>query len=166
MRSIRAGAMAAVVASSMLMSGCATLFGGGSSQAVSVSATPTTVNYVIKSSSGLQMASGQTPNQVKLPRRNEYEIEFTAPGFQPQKLALTKGLNGWIWANILIGGIPGLIIDFASGSAHKLEPSVISVSLVKPTAGNDEDVALRVQLYNEAGKLIRDLQAPLVPVGK
>lgn len=166
MRIIRVAAVGAIVASSALMSGCATLFGGGSSQAVSLAATPTTVNYVIKSSSGLQMASGQTPNQVKLPRKNEYEIEFTAQGYQPQKLALTKGMNGWIWANIFIGGIPGLIIDFATGSASKLEPSSISVSLVKPAAGSDEEVALRVQLYNEAGKLIRDVQTPLVPVGK
>ena len=166
MQSIRVLTVGVLLASATVLGGCATLFGGGGSQSITMSAAPTTVNYVIKSSAGLQMASGQTPNSVKLPRKNEYEIEFTAAGYQPQKLALSKGVNGWIWPNLLLGGLPGLLIDFATGSAHKLEPSTVSVSLVKPGNGSDEAVALRIQLYDKAGKLIRDLQAPLIPVGQ
>lgn len=166
MQRIRLVTAGALLTALTVLGGCATLLGGGGSQSITMAATPTTVSYVIKSSSGLQMASGQTPNQVKLPRKNEYEIEFTAAGYQSQKLALSKGINGWIWPNILFGGLPGLLIDFATGSAHKLEPSTVSVSMVKPTAGSDEPFALLIQLFDEAGKLIREVQAPLVPVSQ
>ena len=65
-----------------------------------------------------QMASGTTPQMVRLPRKNEYQIEFAVPGYRSQSVALTKGVNGWVFGNFLIGWIPGLIIDFVTGSAH------------------------------------------------
>ncbi len=58
MPSIRVLTVGVLLASATVMGGCATLFGGGGSQSITMAVAPTTVNYVIQSSSGLQMASG------------------------------------------------------------------------------------------------------------
>ena len=106
MRSLfRSGVALALV----LLAGCATILGGGSSQSVAVQATPPGATFTIKASSGIQMASGAVPQTVRLPRKNEYQLEFTAPGFQAQSVALTRGTNGWIFGNLVVGWIVGFI---------------------------------------------------------
>lgn len=112
------------------------------------------------------MASGQTPQTIRLPRKNEYQIEFTSPGFQPQKIALTKGTNGWIWGNLLVGWIVGFAVDFATGSAYKLEPALVQITLVetRTTAGLVETEAV-IRMLDDRGKLIREMSVPMVRNG-
>lgn len=119
------GVVAAVAA------GCATILGGGSSQPLTFNSDPAAANFTIKSSTGLQMGSGKTPQTLRLPRKNEYQVDFTIPGYQAQSVALAKGVNGWIWGNLVIGWIVGFAVDFLTGSAYKLEPSQVNVSLVR-----------------------------------
>ena len=79
-----------------------------------------------------------------------YSIEFAVPGYRSQSVALTKGVNGWVFGNFIIGWIPGLIIDFVTGSANKLEPALVQVALQRGVA------------EGEAGKLfgvVRQLDA-------
>jgi hypothetical protein len=147
------------------LSACATIVGGGSSQSVTVQSNTPGAQFVVRSSTGIQMASGAAPQSVRLPRKNEYQIDFTAPGFQPQTMALTKGTNGWVWGNFVVGWILGFVVDFASGSAYKLEPALVNVSLVTKVAadGRSETNAL-VSLYDDKDHLIRELSLPMVPV--
>ena len=112
-----------------IVGGCASMFGGGSNQPVTVSSEPSGAHFVVKSSSGIQMADGITPQTIRLPRKNEYQIEVTMEGYKPRTLALSRGTNGWIWANLFLGGIFGLIIDFSTGAGYKLEPALVSVTL-------------------------------------
>jgi hypothetical protein len=144
--------------------GCATLVGGGSAQPVAIRSTPTSATFTVSSSSGLQMAQGQTPQTIRLPRKNEYQIEFTAPGFQPQKVALTRGTNGWIWGNLLVGWILGFVVDFATGSAYKLEPALVEITLVesRTTAGVLETNAV-IRMLDDKGRLMRSIEVPLIP---
>lgn len=143
---------------------CATILGGGTSQGLGVTSNPTGANFVIKSSSGLQFAAGMAPQMVSLPRKHEYLVEFTVPGYQPQSVVLTKGINGWIWGNLIVGWVVGFAIDFISGSAYKLEPSQVSVSLVR-AAGDDGEPQLfgRVQQLDTQGRVLSDQRVPLVP---
>jgi len=153
-----------VAVATIAVSACATIAGGGTSQGVSVSSAPSGASFVVKSSSGLQMASGATPQTIKLPRKNEYQIEFTVPGYNPQSVPLTKGLNGWVWGNFIIGWIPGFIVDFATGSAHKLEPAVVQVTLQRGTGANDADKVFGVVKQMDAsGRVISEQKVELVP---
>ena len=147
------------------LSACATIMGGGSSQGVTVQSSTPGAQFTVKSSSGIQMASGMAPQTVRLPRKNEYQIDFTAPGFQPQSIALTKGTNGWVWGNLVVGWIVGFIVDFASGSAYKLEPALVNVSLVTHTAADGTTATeARVAMLDDQGRTIRELLVPMVPV--
>jgi hypothetical protein len=144
--------------------GCATLVGGGPSQPVSLNSTPAGASFTVKSSSGIQMAAGTTPQTLRLPRKNEYQIDFTVPGYKTQSVALTKGTNGWIWGNLLIGWIVGFIVDFATGSAYKLEPSQVQVSLVREVDGSGlEQVYGVVRQLDDAGRIVSEQRVRLVP---
>jgi len=116
----------------LVLGGCATIVGGGSKQAVSFRSTPNGATFTIQSSSGLQMGEGTTPGTLILPRKNEYQIEISLNGYHTQTTVLTKSINGWVWGNILFW--PGFIVDFATGSGHKLEPDTVQVTMVEDRA--------------------------------
>ena len=148
----------------VLASACATIVGGGPSQPVTFSSEPASAGFVVKSSSGLQMAQGKTPTTIRLPRKNEYQLEITAPGYQPQSMVLTKGINGWLWANLLLGGVVGGAIDFASGAAWKLEPALVNVSLQKGNGDDVQGMYSRVRIEDDKGHVLAEHVSKLVPV--
>ncbi len=63
---------------------------------------------------------GETPYQVTIPRGKNYVIEATLNG-KTQTLSLNKSIEGVYWVNILFW--PGLIIDLATGTMFKYEPT-------------------------------------------
>jgi len=144
----------------LFLGGCAAIVGGGSSQVVSIAATPSAARYAIRSSSGIEMSSGPLPASVRLPRKNEYQIDITLEGYEPRTVALTRGTNGWIWGNLVIGWIVGFIIDFATGAAYKIEPAVVDVTLEQ---AGDQAFAL-VRILDADRRLLREDRLLLVPV--
>ncbi len=95
------------------------------------------------------MGAGRTPATVRLPRKNEYNIEISLDGYQPQTMALAKSTNGWIWGNLFVGWLVGFVVDFATGSAYKLEPALVSVSLARA----DDDTFAVVRFYTDKNGL-------------
>lgn len=148
MRGLVRGAAAAAAITAL--SGCATIVGGGSSQPVSLQSAPGAATYAIRSSSGISMAGGTTPATVSLPRKNEYQIEVSLAGYQPQSTVLTRGINGWIWGNLIVGWILGFGIDFLTGSAYKLEPSQVQVTLQQV----DGEMFAVLRFLDEGNRLI------------
>ena len=87
------------------------------------------------------------------------------PGYRTQAVALTKGVNGWVFGNFLIGWIPGLIIDFVTGSASKLEPSMVSVSLEKGVASGEAGMLFGiVRQLDASGKVVSEQRVELEPI--
>lgn len=148
-----------VLALALTLSGCATLVGGGSSQAVSMTATPSEARYSIRSSSGIQMSSGALPASVSLPRKNEYQLDVSLDGYETQTVAITRGTNGWIWGNLIFGWIVGFIIDFATGSAYKLEPSVVDVELER-----GQELVAVVRFLNQDRRVLQESRLVMVPL--
>jgi hypothetical protein len=158
----RAFRLPVVAVAAIAASACATLVGGGTSQGVAVSSDPAGASFLVKSASGMQMASGRTPQTISLPRKNEYQIEFSVPGYHSQSVPLTKGVNGWVFGNFLIGWIPGLIIDFVTGSANKLEPAMVQVSLQRGVAADDAEKLFGVvKQLDASGKVVSEQRIEL-----
>jgi hypothetical protein len=143
----------------LTLSGCATIVGGGSSQPVSLQSSPVAASFSIQSSSGLEMAQGTTPSTISLPRKNEYQVRITLEGYAPQTTSLSRGINGWIWGNLFVGWILGFGIDFLTGSAYKLEPSLVQVSMQQVEA----DVYAVVQFLDAEERLIETRRLLMVP---
>jgi hypothetical protein len=105
------------------------------------------------------MNQGTTPGTVSLPRKNEYQIDITLEGYHPQTTVLTRGTNGWIWGNLLVGWLVGFGVDFLTGSAYKLEPALVQISLARA----DGQTFAVIELFNEDNQLIDGRRILMVP---
>jgi hypothetical protein len=50
-------------------------------------------------------------------------------------MGLTRSVSGWVWGNIVFGGIIGLAVDAITGGLYKLSPEQVSAQLQR--AGGD-----------------------------
>ena len=83
-----------------------------------------------------------SPATFDLDRRmGVYVVKVEKEGYESVEVTLKKGMNGWVFGNILLGGIIGIIVDIASGSASKFTPDEVEVNLMKKELGlNDSDL--------------------------
>lgn len=103
--------------------GCAAII-HGSMQKVPVSSSPAGATVTVN---GQQTT---TPGVFTLERkRKEYTLVFEKEGYKPVQVKLVRSVDGWVWGNIIFGGLIGLAVDFGTGSAYKLNPEAVSVVL-------------------------------------
>lgn len=80
---------------------------------------------------GAQQA-GQTPTTVNLKRNADpCKLNLSKEGYEDSSVVFAKAVSGWVWGNLLFGGIPGWIIDAADGAMLNRTPDSASVTLVK-----------------------------------
>lgn len=161
---LAAGCLAIVCG--LFFSNCASLLGGGTTQDIQISSSPSSAHVKVERSVAMGRASvvweGQTPATVNLKRKHQYLVTISMDGYQNAELALEQGTNGWVWGNIVCGGLIGLIIDFTNGAAKKLEPGEISMELVTALGpDNDESVYAVLHGLDENGDL-RALPVPMI----
>jgi hypothetical protein len=111
---------------------CATIM-TGSSQDINFSSNPAGAQIKIN---GVSM--GSTPMVLKLKSGKEHAVKLELSGYLPYETQITKSVSGWVWGNLLFGGIPGLIVDFATGGIYKLNQDQISAQLQKNGMGEVE----------------------------
>jgi len=46
-------------------------------------------------------------------------------------------VSGWVWGNLVIGGLVGLAVDAISGGLYKLTPDQMTATLSKQTSATD-----------------------------
>ncbi len=112
-------------------SACATMVAGGPDR-VSVASNPAGATVFVDSK-----PVGRTPLTVELDRahsQGEFRLELT--GFRPALIRRNKEVNGWVWGNLLFGGLIGIIVDVTSGNASRFDDTPISVGLT-PTSSPD-----------------------------
>lgn len=114
----------------VLLSGCATVV-NGTTQKVGIASTPTGADVLIDNQQRIV-----TPATVALDRSASHTFLFKKDGFQDDSFVVTSSTSGWVWGNILLGGLVGGVVDFASGGARKLSQDSIHVTLV-PLAAHD-----------------------------
>lgn len=109
----------------LIIAGCATIM-HGSRQNIPVVSQPSgavvRVNNIVTT----------TPGVINLSRSNPmYILRFEKEGYEPVEIKLIRTTDGWVYGNILFGGLIGLAIDYSSGSAYKLTPDKVEVVLNK-----------------------------------
>jgi hypothetical protein len=71
---------------------------------------------------------------AKLTRKDNHVVRIELPGYQPQDLTLTRSVSGWVWGNIVFGGLIGLAVDAIDGGMYKLTPDQLSATLIATNA--------------------------------
>jgi hypothetical protein len=117
------------------LSGCASIISGRQAE-VAFDSSPSTAHVVIRDNAGREVASLKTPGVVSLKRNRRffmparYIATFEAPGYQPADVAIRSTINPWILGNVIVGGLPGLIVDTATGAIWMPRRSQIHQQLV------------------------------------
>ena len=96
----------------------------GTTQQVAISSNPGNASVTIN---GLSM--GQTPMLIDLKRKDTHFVKIELPGYAPYETFLSRQVSGWIWGNIVFGGLIGVVVDAASGGMYKLTPEQVQAEL-------------------------------------
>ncbi len=122
--------------------GCATIL-TGTSTPVSINSSPGSAKVEIERLDGVPIEQGLTPMTATLAKGKEYKVTISLDGYEAETVQVLKGgLEGAVFANLLCGGIPGLLIDGMGGAMYKLEPNSINVMLKQVTAQEGEGSVL------------------------
>jgi hypothetical protein len=118
------------------MAGCATIM-HGTSQELSVASTPTGAHVLVD---GTEV--GRTPYVASLKRKDKHVVRIEMPGYEPFELPISRATSGWVWGNLVFGGLPGLAVDAITGGLYKLKPEQVLATLSQSTAavGQHDDV--------------------------
>lgn len=125
---------------STLLVGCATIVTGTSTD-VSLQSDPSEAEIEINGQD-----RGETPTTLSLDSDRAYTVELSLEGYEDETIQLEKSTSGWVAGNILLGGIPGLIVDAATGGLYVLKPENVNASLDEETADASERLTIRVAM--------------------
>lgn len=118
----------AAIAALITLAGCATIM-HGTKQDVGVSSTPTAAKVTVDNA-----PLGNTPIVANLKRGDNHIVRVELAGYQAFEATLTKKTSGWVWGNIVFGGLIGLAVDAITGGLYSLTPEQISATMVKQSA--------------------------------
>ena len=111
------------LAFSLFLSSCCSII-NGRSQDVGISSSPAGANVIVDGQN-----RGITPLTLQLERDENHTIVIEKEGFQSQSATMTKSVSGWIWGNLFIGGIVGLVVDCCTGALWTLDPENVNTIL-------------------------------------
>jgi hypothetical protein len=107
---------------------CATII-HGSKQNVVILSEPKKASIEID---GINM--GLTPYVARITRRDKHLVKVQIDGYIPYEITLKRKLDGWIFGNIIFGGIIGIVVDAATGSMYRLSPKDVAAELKSTSA--------------------------------
>lgn len=116
--------VACIILSSFLVTSCCSIF-NGSKQSIGFSSSPDGANVSIDG-----IPRGKTPLTLKLERDEDHTVKIALPGYYPYSATLTHSVSGWVWGNLLFGGLIGLAVDAGTGSLYVLTPEQVQAQLV------------------------------------
>ena len=115
---------------SLLLASCASIV-SKSAWPVSISSNPSGATVTVTNARGQNIHTATTPTTVTLKssagffKPASYTLTFTSKGRSTHTVPLKAHLNGWYVGNIVIGGLPGLlIVDPITGAMWRLDDRV------------------------------------------
>jgi hypothetical protein len=72
---------------------------------------------------------GTTPVIVNMSRKDNHFLRIELDGYQPYEAVFSRQLSGWVFGNVIFGGIIGLAVDAISGGIYMLTPDQVQAEL-------------------------------------
>jgi len=81
---------------------------------------------------------------ANLARKDTHTIAIRLAGYEDYEITLTRSVTGWVWGNIVFGGIIGLAVDAITGGLYKLSPEQVMAEMrdSPTTLATDEEGTL------------------------
>ena len=140
--------------------GCATIVNGGRNE-VTIDNTGGATYFSVLDRNNRVVESGMTPKQVTLKTKREwlkpaqYHVVYAGQNGVAE-YPLNAGLNWWTAGNIIIGGVPGIAIDAATGALWKLDKTVIGNVPLEQIVSNQGQGAELVAAHSGLGSANTD----------
>ena len=99
-----------------------------------------------------QSYSTTSPVSIPVRRGKEPTIHIEKDGYEPQDIKLNREFGGWVWGNLLFGGVIGLVIDLVTEHAYGIEPDEIHVSLHPVSSPPPQKIAMVASVPPGAGE--------------
>lgn len=135
-------AVMALIVSGLVLTGCASIV-NGTSQEFKVTSKPDQAELMVDG-----VSVGSTPKKINLARKDKHVLKLKLAGYEPENIHLEQTTSGWLFGNILFGGIIGIAIDASNGAMYELTPQELG-SKVRYTS---ETKTILVMLVKKAGK--------------
>jgi hypothetical protein len=116
------------VATAVVLCSCASII-HGTHQDVGISSNPTGAQVSVDG-----QVKGATPVVANLTRKDNHIVRIELAGYKPYETTLTRKVSGWVWGNIVFGGLIGLAVDAINGALYNLTPEQVSAALLAGTA--------------------------------
>jgi hypothetical protein len=145
-----------LLSATVIFFGCATIM-HGTSQEIGIQSRPTGATVTINN-----REYGKTPVVAKLSRKDNHTVHLALDGYQPFDATITRSTSGWVWGNIVFGGLIGLAVDAISGGLYKLSPEQVDAELASKGMGTNtqgSDIIITVVLepdpsWEKVGNLV------------
>ena len=107
----------------LFLTSCATIM-HGTQQTVGISSNPGLANVTINN-----QYVGKTPITIDLKRNCNHHIRIDLDGYHPYEIVCTNQMSGWVFGNIIFGGIIGLAVDAITGGIYRLTPEQVQANM-------------------------------------
>ncbi|KZK76992.1 hypothetical protein PsAD46_04816 [Pseudovibrio sp. Ad46] len=139
--------VAGVVASSILLAGCGTVV-RGTSEDIKIDVKP--ANAKITSTTAHTCVG---PCVINVPRKKEFTLTASAPGYQSQVIDVQTRVSGkgaaGMAGNIILGGVIGVGVDAVTGATLDHYPNPVTFNL-KRGKGSRKLTPAEIKLMNKA----------------
>lgn len=105
------------------LTSCATIM-HGTRQSIGISSNPSNANVWVD-----RTFVGNTPIIVNMSRNDNHFVRIEIEGYLPYEATFSKQLSGWVFGNIIFGGIIGLAVDAITGGIYKLTPDQVQAEM-------------------------------------
>lgn len=105
------------------LTSCATIM-HGTRQSIGIASNPTNATVYVD-----QSYMGSTPIIVEMSRKDNHIVRIELAGYQPYEAVFSRQLSGWVFGNVVFGGIIGLAVDAISGGIYRLTPEQVEAEL-------------------------------------
>jgi hypothetical protein len=107
----------------LTLPGCATVI-HGKNQTVEIMSSPHGADVLVDG-----QPRGTTPLKTELRRGQPHVDQIQKPGYLTETTMTTTKLNATPILNVVLGGVPGMAVDLATGSATDVVPETVGVQL-------------------------------------
>lgn len=105
------------------LTSCASIM-HGTRQSIGISSNPSNAYVWVD-----RQLIGNTPMIVEMTRKDNHIVRIELEGYQPYEATFSRQLSGWVFGNIIFGGIIGLAVDAISGGLYVLTPDQIQAEM-------------------------------------
>lgn len=121
--------LAGCIAASITLASCATVV-RGTTEDVVINYQPADAKVV----TSLNHTCSSSPCTVNVPRKKEFSVTVSKPGFETKTVQVGTKVSGkgaaGVAGNVLLGGVVGVGVDVATGASRDHFPNPVNVELV------------------------------------